>query len=622
MEIKIVRVLASSFMGYFTVIYSGARLMFLQRTIKKVLLVGLMLCIGTIIYPAGGAFSSSDDDLFVEQMFEPEWSGTKEDFERLPYDLQNIILEELLVKNNNSVEKTFIYAAKNNLLWAIQPLLKQGMNIRGALISAVSDGHTAAVALLIDVGAHIDDVDLFGDSALMVAAHSGYTAIVELLIAAGAQIDIINRHDGDTALGYAIKKCHVEIVQMLINEHYNQLKKRLEQKYIAINMLNPRGSANLSPLENLPFEVMAQQIAGYLGVADLARLRETSSCCHSHVGLAFKAKRIESIMKELEEKLIGFIKSAIAESQVKIDQRGRIRNNTEETVKLLQDELVKAESELEKVKSELERGESLNLFAGRLGEMKRRVCALATNNEEGAVNVALRSGCAVAQVRNIAAAGQQQRDADAPVRRVGRKKRTRAVVNLEELSSVSELENGFDSEDESARKKPRVTMGVRCAVAAELQQARDVASVEALLCAVAAMVDLEDLSSVSELENRFVREDESARKEPRVTMGVRCAVAAGLQQARDVAPAGALLCAVAAMGQQAEEEIMPGCAMVQARNAAAHQARQAARHEQVEIDRGIGAPTVEAQGYEGRQAEDSAVRRARMVAAALKRNAK
>ena len=85
-----------------------------------------------------------------------------------------------------------------------------------ALILACYHGHDAASALLLALGASVDQGDgQRGNTALMGAAFKGYTAVAERLLEAGAALDAVN-HAGQTALMFAALFGHAPIVDALI----------------------------------------------------------------------------------------------------------------------------------------------------------------------------------------------------------------------------------------------------------------------------------------------------------------------------------------------------------------------------------------------------------------------
>lgn len=85
-----------------------------------------------------------------------------------------------------------------------------------ALILAVRKGHIKIVELLLKAGADINFKDSSGSksTALMLASEQGHFDIVEILLHKGVDVTAKDK-DGKTALSYAYKNGHVEIVQLL-----------------------------------------------------------------------------------------------------------------------------------------------------------------------------------------------------------------------------------------------------------------------------------------------------------------------------------------------------------------------------------------------------------------------
>jgi hypothetical protein len=88
-------------------------------------------------------------------------------------------------------------------------------NIDNQLLSAASNGDTAAAARLLGQGADVDAKDNQGDTALLLAAKSGKTEMVRLLIEKGANIEA-KTNVGETALIAACTSGHAEIAELLV----------------------------------------------------------------------------------------------------------------------------------------------------------------------------------------------------------------------------------------------------------------------------------------------------------------------------------------------------------------------------------------------------------------------
>lgn len=198
-------------------------------------------------------------NLILKQIVSGVVKIKESDFKNLRIDLQNQIIAELLEINDNNVCQGLLSAAKNNLSWAIQPLLDRNADINfadqdgntaltvaaccghtatveallaagvnacwisgrlgmTALMMAVVDDHTEVVKVLLrvaEVRQQIDACDELGETVLMQAVFLGRTGLVEILIDAGANPDVMCRV-GWTALMMAAESGHVAIVKILI----------------------------------------------------------------------------------------------------------------------------------------------------------------------------------------------------------------------------------------------------------------------------------------------------------------------------------------------------------------------------------------------------------------------
>ena len=206
----------------------------MKRTIaQKMLLIGLMLGVATVTRPAQAPqgyqlpLENSTKQRIVNGLIKIK----KSDFNKFPIDLQNEFIAELLKINGNKVNHAFLHAARSNLLWAIQPLLDRGANINfspqqpiggyeatleyTALMCATQSGHAAMVEALIAAGAHVNTSTGMCFSALILAVQNNDAAIVKILIAAGAHIDA-SGDNGFSAVILAAQKGHTETVRVLI----------------------------------------------------------------------------------------------------------------------------------------------------------------------------------------------------------------------------------------------------------------------------------------------------------------------------------------------------------------------------------------------------------------------
>ena len=117
---------------------------------------------------------------------------------------------------------------------ALETKTKDGSHFVTPLIIAAHNGHLNSVKILLGYGAHIDargtlkiaDEVRKGCTPLSAAAASGHLDVVKLFINEGAFVDLQDE-DGDTALHYAVKGGHLEIVSVLLALGASQLPNNL-----------------------------------------------------------------------------------------------------------------------------------------------------------------------------------------------------------------------------------------------------------------------------------------------------------------------------------------------------------------------------------------------------------
>jgi uncharacterized protein len=80
---------------------------------------------------------------------------------------------------------------------------------------AAVNGYLAAIAALLEAGAHVDGVDSAGFTPLMVAAWHGHKAAIDALVAAGADVHRANNR-GLTALHYASMYGRLDAARVLL----------------------------------------------------------------------------------------------------------------------------------------------------------------------------------------------------------------------------------------------------------------------------------------------------------------------------------------------------------------------------------------------------------------------
>ena len=122
----------------------------------------------------------------------------------------------------------------NNIRWT--PLIAACWN--------TTAGDTSVIERMLERGANINDVDNYGNSALMIASGNNNAYIVEILLNNGANLDITNT-SGKTALMLAIESGSHKIAKMLLDrgadvDAINDTKKTALNWSIAMKLNNVR----------------------------------------------------------------------------------------------------------------------------------------------------------------------------------------------------------------------------------------------------------------------------------------------------------------------------------------------------------------------------------------------
>lgn len=90
------------------------------------------------------------------------------------------------------------------------------MALQPCILQPATQGHTAAVQLLLSAGAAVDGAGPERWTALMLAAQHGHNTAMQALLDAGAAVNAANA-DGATALQLAAEEGHAATVQLLLN---------------------------------------------------------------------------------------------------------------------------------------------------------------------------------------------------------------------------------------------------------------------------------------------------------------------------------------------------------------------------------------------------------------------
>lgn len=139
----------------------------------------------------------------------------------------------------NSMRMKLIQAVKENDVETVDLLLEEGINLsyqdeqgKSALMHASILGRTNFVKKLIYRKAPLNQMDFYGDTALILALHHKQKEIASLLLEAGADVNHINQN-GYTPLMFAVETNEPALVQQLLQRKAD-VNKKAECDYTAL----------------------------------------------------------------------------------------------------------------------------------------------------------------------------------------------------------------------------------------------------------------------------------------------------------------------------------------------------------------------------------------------------
>ncbi len=139
------------------------------------------------------------------------------------YNTLILSMEHLTSEQQTKLNEEPLKAVKTNDAQTVVLLLDQGANINhidlfgvGALRYADGRGYTKMVRLLIERGADVNHIDIFGSTPLMAAAGVGHAEVAKVLIERGANVNHAD-HRGNTALQSPAGHGYTEAVRLLID---------------------------------------------------------------------------------------------------------------------------------------------------------------------------------------------------------------------------------------------------------------------------------------------------------------------------------------------------------------------------------------------------------------------
>jgi ankyrin repeat domain-containing protein 17 len=124
------------------------------------------------------------------------------------------------------------------------------MKFNLALSYACEGDHTEVAEILLNSGAHIDQIDNEGRTSLMKAVRAGHTCTVQYLISKGADVNRSTNSNDSTVLSLACAGGHLEIASLLLKHgsdpnHLLKVNTYMDELKLIINVSLFEGSFKL-----------------------------------------------------------------------------------------------------------------------------------------------------------------------------------------------------------------------------------------------------------------------------------------------------------------------------------------------------------------------------------------
>lgn len=149
-----------------------------------------------------------------------------------------------------------------------------GMHREAVIFTAIREGHSGLVKLLLSRGARLDVRDIYGSPPLHVAAHAGHRDMVKTLLDSGADVNEKGAY-GELALHWAAAKGHLEIAEVLADAGSQVNTKTTKQRIDMDTMMKETADIVKHGLKNLELREKARQatlMGSSLQIASLSRL--------------------------------------------------------------------------------------------------------------------------------------------------------------------------------------------------------------------------------------------------------------------------------------------------------------------------------------------------------------